>query len=217
MIGWEAPLTDRGFPLGLAPPVRPWLHRLLHYEPPSHPCYRDRQREKLLPIDDHDILRAYTVLREEIKREDDLIDQRNSWCLVYSGGIFAGIAAMKVLEGLGKQTIADFSLVLGTALIVSALILSLHCARAVTAARMQIEYLFCTYYLNREAFERRGCFRPFGKGAVHESGIGYSVLTPLILVILWSILLALWLISYAFQLGAGPPETTFIGAMGPAR
>ena len=172
---------------------------LLGYIPPDHPCYDKHTQPPDLVFSNTDegikhTIRTYDVLRGEIKREDDLINQRITWCILPSAGILATVGAVALKAGPGIH-IPDWGVAaFGSVLILAGVFTAYYCGVAVTAARMQIEYLFCMYYRNQGAFTRLGLPRPFGRQDVHKSGVGYSQKTPLIMMHLWLFILVAWLI-----------------------
>lgn len=175
---------------------------LLNYRPPQEPSYWLQDRDKILDVSPEHLDRLFDIIRSEVKREDDLIDQRNTWCILFSAGIFAAIGALKVAEMSGTTPVKIAAMLLGIALIGAAARVSLQCGRAVTAARMQIEYLFSFYMRNREKFEKLGLPRPFGRRSGHERAVGYSQITPLVTFYLWVMIGLLWIAMSAIELSS---------------
>lgn len=162
---------------------------ILRYEEKSD---RDKPA-KMAALDPEIRDNVYNYVRQEIKREDDLVNQRNTWCILSSAALIAGIATIAsklVVPNLRlSPEIAITGAVLMVAFSVAGFLLSLFCCRAVVAARKQIEYLFEIYNDNRETFLQDGLFRPFGRLSAHRSGIGYSQMAPLIIMHIWVVVM----------------------------
>lgn len=132
------------------------------------------------------LIHIFDAVRSEVKREDDLINQRNTWCILSTAALVAGIGALA-----SKTTIIPLWLI-GLLMMSFSLVglrIAYLCAKAVLAARIQIEYVFKVYNDNSEAFLKAGLFRPFGSQASHESGIAYSLALPRIIFLFWVIIM----------------------------
>lgn len=147
-----------------------------------------------------DLQHLFDAIRQEIKREDDLINQRNTWCILATTALVAGIVtvasrASTLSSGLVVAILVGFSL--------AGLVLSIYCVNAVGAARNQIEYLFRVYNDRDDTFLKHGFFRPFGRQKAHKSGIGYSQMTPRIIACVWIVILLASLVT-GYTLGHEP-------------
>lgn len=140
--------------------------------------------------------RIYESIWRNIDREDTLINQRISWAVVLSGGLFAATAllANALLSALVMQSAVSRAIVLllMIALAVVGMIFSFKAKEGVEAAQNQTDYLKDLYDARRvddvSLFEKRYDWpRPFGDRRDHVSGASTARIFPQLMIFIWAL------------------------------
>lgn len=151
--------------------------------------------EKVSQETKNDHYRIYESIWRNIDREDTLVNQRITWAVLLSGGLFAATALLANVAASPPtkitQPVQALFLALMIVLAIVGIIFSLRVREGVMAAQSQINYLKNEYarYLTPDCeslFERQYKLpRPFGDLRDYISGSQAAIIFPKLMLAVW--------------------------------
>lgn len=143
------------------------------------------------------LYRIYESIWRNMARENDVMNYRLNWAIVFSTGTFTATAVLltvvTIILGPNRSDAIDLRnmgavggfLLLMSVLSATGVMFSVRARQGVLAAQEQHNYLKLEYANYQGYFSRLGWPRPFGEQSAHDRGNKAAIVFPVLLIRIW--------------------------------